>query len=117
MQSFTSSEDEVGPKLDLPGSDVADRIYGLATGGQQSATPRIAYTASSSCEISVAENGVVPCIQEHALKIEAEPFADGDVLRDTYVLEEAVRPIEDQSLVIRSGSCIRVNELGVCSGD
>ena len=101
-----NSEDEIGTKLDLTCSDVADRIDGRAAGSQQSTAAWVAYTASSSCEVSIAENRVVPRIQEHALKIEAEPFSDGHILRDTNVLEEAMRPIEDQPLVVSSRSCI-----------
>ena len=119
---LANSEDEIGTELDLARSDIANWVYGLAAsqysaGSAADKGPWVAYTASSSCEVSIAENRVVPRIQEHALKIEAEPFTDGHILRDTYVLEEAVRPIQDQSLVIGSRSCIRVNELSVCSSD
>ena len=112
-----NSEDEVGTKLDLARSDVANWIYGLAAGSQQPAGPWVAYTAGSCRKVSIAENRVIPCIQEHALEIEAEPFTDGHILRNTNVLEEAVRTIKDQPLVVGSRRCIRINELSVCSSD
>lgn len=117
MRKLANSEDEIGTKLDLTRSDVTDGVYGLATGSQQSAAAWVAYAASPACEVSIAENGVIPRVQEHALKIETEPFTNGYILRDTNVLEEAMRPIEDQPLVIGSRRCIRVNELSVCSSD
>ena len=112
---LANSEDEIGTKLDLTCSDVADRIDGRATGSQQSTAAWVAYTASPSCEVSIAENRVVPRIQEHALKIETEPFTDGHILRDTNVLEEAVRTIKDQPLVICSRRCVRVDEIRIRS--
>src|SRR5215470_3650014 len=111
------SEDEVCSKLDLTGSDVADWVNCRATGSQQSAAAWVAYTASPLRKVSVAEDRVIPCIQEHTLEVETEAFANGHVLRDGDVLEESVRPIEDQPLVVCSRRCVRVDEIRIGSGN
>src|SRR5690348_16047975 len=106
-------EDEVCPELELPRSDVAHRVDGGAARRRQSTTPWI--TADRAGALS--EYRMVPGIQEHTLQIKPEPFVDRNVLGDAHVLEETVRSIEDEPLVIGSRRRIRIDERRVCSCD